>query len=656
MFKKWIDPLRTEISGASAMNHARIIANYHRIQASPGYREAANYACEQLAKADLTTEIKSYPATPDVYYGNYRGFKEWRCREGELTVLTPERNRIARYTELEMSIIQRSTSTPPEGVTTELVFVDKAEEESSYEGIDVCGKIVLARGSQFRIYELAVARHGAIGLVLDNMAAFPPVRTREDLVDAIQYTSFWWVDEPLTCFGFAVSPRVGEELRRLCRQGQVTVHAKVDADWVDGTFENVEAFIPGQTNEEVLLVSHLCHPKPGGNDNASGPSVLIETARALQKLISNGTIPQPKRGIRFLMMPEMTGTHAYVASYPDRIKNTVAALNLDMVGADQKKGGGPLTVEKSSRSLPSYTAELAFAILEEVTRDVSNYSRTFYYSLTNYVATPFSGGSDHYILGDPSVGLPCPMIIQWPDKYYHTSMDSVDYLDPAMLEKVALTAAVYLYSIASADGTGISALAEKIASQLSAELSRLLEDFRDGKFTEEETNARLDFAEERKLLDLVSLQRIVPADDMELWADDLKRQLEWVEKLTNRARQEMVLFAQRLPQTANAATVAAEDTALMEQVFVRKHPGPIELRGFLRHLKPEEREHWHLQSSRYSNGHTLETFLQYWMDGHRTLAEVVELTALESGLRNLNYTKAYIELLIRLDLIMEAND
>ena len=46
---------------------------------------------------------------------------------------------------------------------------------------------------------------------------------------------------------------------------------------------------------------------------------------------------------------------------------------------------------------------------------------------------PASGGSDHALWLDPSVGVPCPMLIQWPDRYYHTDHDTPDRCDPDSL-------------------------------------------------------------------------------------------------------------------------------------------------------------------------------------------------------------------------------
>jgi len=64
---------------------------------------------------------------------------------------------------------------------------------------------------------------------------------------------------------------------------------------------------------EVLVVAHLCHPQPSANDNASGAAAALEAARVLQTLIAGGHLPPPRRSIRFLWLPEFTGSQAYLA-------------------------------------------------------------------------------------------------------------------------------------------------------------------------------------------------------------------------------------------------------------------------------------------------------------------------------------------------------
>jgi aminopeptidase YwaD len=175
----------------------------------------------------------------------------------------------------------------------------------------------------------------------------------------------------------------------------------------------------------------------------------METIRTLHKLIAEGELSQPELGIRFLMMPEMTGTYAYFAQHPERVNTTIAALNLDMVGADQSKGGGPLCIEQPPLATPTFVDRYAFAILESISQEAANFTGTTNYSTYHYLQTRFSGGSDHYIVSDPSIGIPCPMIIQWPDKHYHTTTDTPFNLDTAILEKVGVLSTLYVYGLAN---------------------------------------------------------------------------------------------------------------------------------------------------------------------------------------------------------------
>ena len=63
------------------------------------------------------------------------------------------------------------------------------------------------------------------------------------------------------------------------------------------------------------------------------------------------------------------------------------------------------------------------------------------YPLYRQAEVSFSGGSDHVILSDPSIGVPTPMLIQWPDRFYHTSADTPDRTDPGSLARAGSLAA-----------------------------------------------------------------------------------------------------------------------------------------------------------------------------------------------------------------------
>lgn len=439
MLKGIMNPISRETSGAIAKHHVEEICRYHRIQASPGFRQAAEWCQQTFQEYGLPAKILEYPADEKTTYWAQTMFKEWSIDEAELRIVEPKESAkiLARFHEDKYSIVQRSHPTPTGGVEAELAVLENGEDPKEYERTDVRNKIVLTSEDVERVRSLAVDKHGALGIVTDRMAEFPPVRQRTDLPDALQYTSFWWQRGQKPCFGFVLSPRQGGELRKLVRgrKGKTPVRlcAKVKSQFYDGRIENATATIRGKTDNEILVVAHLCHPQPSANDNASGCGALIEVARTLQKLVKEKQLPQPRRTIRFLLVPEMTGTYAYLATNKRLIPKTLAAINLDMVGENQELCKSPLLIESPPQATSSYVVDLLEAILERISTEAKSLAATSSYGLFKQAMVPFSGGSDHYILSDPTVGVPCPMLIQWPDKFYHTSEDTIDKVDPLIL-------------------------------------------------------------------------------------------------------------------------------------------------------------------------------------------------------------------------------
>jgi len=661
-WKHWLAPFRTEFSGQAALQNVRQIATWHRIQASPGYRAAASWCTERLQAAGLQAELVAHPARPDHYHGNSRSFREWHCRAAELMLVAPHQQRLCSYEAMEMSIIQRSTSTPPGGIEAELIFVERADRPESYEGIDVTDKIVLCCSAIHRSFEEAVVQRGALGLVVDVLPAQPPVRTREMMPDVVPYTSFWWFDEQQTGWGFSLSPRQGDLLRDLLNRGPVRVRATVDAALYNGTFENVEALLPGESAEEVLLISHLCHPKPGANDNASGPAVLLEVARGLNRLVQDGVLPRPKRSVRFLMIPEMTGTHAYIHQHPERIAQTVAALNLDMVGGSPLHGAGPLTIERPSPALPSYVHDLICALYEEVAASANTLAGNFPYPVAPYVATPYSGGSDHYILNDPLVGVACPMLITWPDRWYHTSHDLPEHLDPALLERVALATAAYLWWIANATLPQVLELAGRMVQSFGTELERIKRDCRTNRVPLDRSCQRLHFATDRRLADIRSLARLLPEEEQTTFAAFVTRKSAALEAARASAEEDLLALDDAGPVAATRDVVepAVTEAPLLQHRFTRKHAGPVELMGFLPLLSPEEQQAYRTEleqiahtthTSAMALTYTVAPLLLFWMDGQRTLGEVVDMVELETGQRYDRFALSYAKLLQRLHCI-----
>ncbi|WP_261134380.1 DUF4910 domain-containing protein [Bacillus sp. Marseille-Q3570] len=641
--------IEEEISGRQAFRYADRIAQYHRIQASPGYREAAGEVLKILQRDGMDAELVSYPARFGERFSSHFSFKEWKCESAELWIETPQRKRIARFEEEEISVVQRSISTPGEGLEAELVIIENAEEESSYDGLDLEGKIALVRGNQFIIHALAVEKYKCAGLIFDNLAEFKPIRTRWDLPDTRQYTSYWWHrEEEVKSFGFVVSPRIGEELRNLAKKHTVRLKAKVEAELEDGQFENIEYFIPGKREQEILLVSHLCHPYPGGQDNASGPGTLMEVMRTLTRLIKEGKLSQPELGIRFLMMPEMTGTAAYFHLNEERIPNTIAALNMDMVGADQTKGGGPLCVEQPPMAVPTFLDRFAYNLVEDTTSNTTNFTGTTEYSTVHHVKTRFSGGSDHYIISDPTIGIPCPMLIQWPDKHYHTTSDSTKNLDENIMKLIGTVTALYGYGLANGEEDEWISYTLQHMGKVGSYLNEAKESLTKSNLSKKRFHDAFSFYvqyEEDALSQLDQYAKVRHFNSLQEQIEQLKNLIE---------KQADILFTIGERQFSEE-TEKNGNHDWMSAIYERNHKGPVRLVDEISVLSLEERYHW-LKEVEPNIPLGYADFILYWMDGKRTVQEVLALTYYETGQFFTDYVKDLLELYLTVDVINKVGE
>jgi len=268
----------------------------------------------------------------------------------------------------------------------------------------VDGCAVLAAGKPPIVYREAVMARGARCIITDFMAGQDTRigRTPEELPDTVNYTSFG-SEAQGEGFGFNVSHRTFKRLQNMVGKEVVEVDAFFEADAGTGDLQVLEVHVgtPG-TRKPILLLAHLCHPRPGANDNASGAALLAELVRVLR------TVPL-EREIIALWMPEFYGTIAWLA---DQKPDLACAINLDMVGEDQKKTASTLEVTATPWSLPSFVPDLMAVNLT---------SHDFRLMLTG-----FTWGSDHAVLNDASVRVPALLLNQWPDRYYHSSDDTPD--------------------------------------------------------------------------------------------------------------------------------------------------------------------------------------------------------------------------------------
>lgn len=598
MFQRLLEAVRDEASGERALESVRALARFHRVQASPGYDEAAGWLAERLEDIGLDPEIETVAGDGRTRCLGLLMPEGWACERATATLVDgADRERLCDVEAEPLSLILRSA--PARGRFP--IVTDDAE--------DVRGSVVLTREPAQRAHQRLVIERGAAGILFDGRRLVPPVRDRFDDPDSIAYTSFWWGEDEERGWGFVLSPRRGERLReRLAGGAAPELEVEIEARAFATPIPLLSAVVPGTGREEVLVLAHLCHPRPSANDNASGVAAALETARVLGVLAGRGTL-RPARSIRFLWVPEMTGTYAWLARHPEA-RNTVAAVNLDMVGQNQELCGSTFLLEHPPCFAASFAEELLLRIRAAAVEWVPSYSGPGHYSMTRMAEVPYSGGSDHYVLIDPATGVPCPMLIQWPDRFYHSSFDTPDKTSPASLALAVRCAATYAGFLAGAGPAENAWLADAVRRGSQARLLRAPDatDPAHAALRERERGARA----------LASLARLGVEES--------------VIRNASAALARFALDERLMPATEPAAS--AVDAASRRRPR-RSLPVPID---YHRHRLPgwaalprARRDAWEARMEGVEDAQTLTDLAWYACDGARTVDEIARLVWLETG-------------------------
>jgi len=251
-------------------------------------------------------------------------------------------------------------------------------------------------------------------------------------------------------WGFSLSARQGRRLRQIIQESSepVILHAEVDADMVKGSSELVNAVLPGTdlAHEEIWVLAHSS--EPGARDNASGCCLSVEVARTLKTLIKNGKLPPLRRSIRFMNAVEVSGFLPYINARRNELDRVVAGLCLDSVGQDFTICGGEFVLFQS----PEANASFIDGLMEYLAAAVST-EPIARFSNNNYATFPWHTerfwGNDAFV-SDGYFDIPTPQITTWPDKFYHSSMDTPDQMSDNTLGKVGAIVGTQLYILATA--------------------------------------------------------------------------------------------------------------------------------------------------------------------------------------------------------------
>jgi aminopeptidase YwaD len=441
-----------ESSGERTYNHIAELSVYNR------KRTAAEYTGTLMEAQYVADKIKEYGLT-DGKIERFGTTNTWKGITGTLWEVSPNDEKIADFSDLPFLLAKGSQNAD---VEADLVYIGDADN-GDLDKMDLTGKIILTSSRPGAILNM-ILQKGVIGFVsyysprpLENSIMVPDVKGESPSGESQS-----------TLFGFNIPPRDGQVLRgRLLRGEKIRVHAVVKKRTEELDIQVPTCMIPGTDPQagEVIITAHLFegYGVQGANDNISGASAILEAARVIRKLITDGSVERPKRTIRFIWVPEFSGTIPYVRAHKDIIKKTLCNINLDMVGLSLSKYKSSFILHRTSYGNAYFIGDVLenyYRYVGETNQINSVVSGTrFFKRIVAPTGTddPFyyqietsSGGSDHDVFNDWGIQVPGVLMITWPDPFYHTSQDRVDKCDPTQLKRAVFIAAVSAYTIASA--------------------------------------------------------------------------------------------------------------------------------------------------------------------------------------------------------------
>lgn len=448
--EKTIDLLINESSGEQAFNTVFDISETVR-KRTPGEFTGTLFETEYIV-----SKLKSY-GLEEI---NVERLGKTTVRvpvTGLLTEISPRKEKLADVADVPF-VLASGVTGETEG---DLVYIGDAYS-GSLDKMDLEGKIVLTSASARSVLNM-VLQKGVKGII-----SFYSPRPGKSPIMIPDPKGGLSRGNQQDIFIFNISPREGNVLRNRLREGEkIVVHASLKFRTEEIDIQVPTCLIRGTEPGagEIIISAHLFegYGIQGANDNTSGSAAILETARTLNKLIADGKITRPRRSIRFIWVPEYSGTIPWVNAHSDIIKKTLCNINLDMVGLSLSRNKSYFVLHRSDYGNAHYLND----ILENYYRYVSENNQEnsvvsgskFYkpivapsgtYDPFYYLIESSSGGSDHDIFNDFGVGVPGILMITWPDPFYHTSEDRADKIDPTQLKRAAFISAASAYTIASA--------------------------------------------------------------------------------------------------------------------------------------------------------------------------------------------------------------
>jgi len=439
------------------------------------YAETARAAQDQLSARGIEVTIRSFPTGEAIETGKRVVPEAWTIRKATLTAVAGDGGSrlITDFAQDPFSVIGWSAASGDEAAGVRIADDEEALGRSCTSGI--AGKIVLTRSHERSLWGGALDA-GAQAVVVDSVVRGIP--------DAKRWIRFGWSGWPVWTKrrgpGFSLSVREGDALRaRLAKDPGLRLAAHVEAERHEGALPAVDAFIRGESDEEVVLVAHLF--EPGALDNAAGCATVIHIMRALAEAIEAGKLRRPRRSVRAILTFEVFGFDRYLRELPDIAGRWKALVCVDCAGPRYDTSKALPGIFLSVPGWPTVMDALAFTswrgCVEGFGRSANCVLHERAYYTDDCIANRARG------LAGVAFGAKTDLAaFEW-FRGYHSSADNMDTVRGDGLEDCAAAAGAttYLAACASPESAGgfLGACEELARAEIEQTLARFAERVRE---------------------------------------------------------------------------------------------------------------------------------------------------------------------------------